>query len=76
MNLTVKAIRPSRKDSVLAEAVIELEDDRHTITIDDLRILRNKQGGFWVAMPAYAVPLIGGRGYEYRPTIVLSRNLH
>jgi len=76
MNVTVKGIRRSRKDSVLAEAVIELGDGQHSITIDDLRILRNKQGSLWVAMPTYAIPIIGGRGYEYRPTIGLSRCLH
>jgi DNA-binding cell septation regulator SpoVG len=76
MNVTVKGIRPSRKESVLAEAVIELGDGQHSITVDDLRILRNKQGSLWVAMPSYAVPLIGGHGYQYRPTIALSRDLH
>ncbi len=75
MNVTVKSIRPSRKDSVLAEAVIELADGEHSVNVDDLRILRNKQGGLWVAMPSYALPLTGGRGYEYRPTVALSRSL-
>jgi hypothetical protein len=75
MKVIVKSFRPSRKDSVLAEAVIELADGEHNATVDGLRILRNKQGAFWVAMPSYAVPLAGGHGYEYRPTVSLSRKL-
>ena len=75
MKITVKSFRPSRKDSVLAEAIVELADGEHNATVDGLRILRNKQGALWVAMPSYAVPLPGGHGYEYRPTVALSRNL-
>lgn len=75
MDVTIKTIRHSRKDSVLAEAVIELAAGEHSVIIDGLRVLRNKQGAVWVAMPSYAVPLADGHGYEYRPTVVLSTNL-
>ena len=75
MKIRVDTIRPSRKESALAEAVIEISDGSDNITVDDLRILRNKQGALWIAMPSHALPITGGRGYEYRPTVTLSRNL-
>lgn len=75
MQVTVRGITQSHKESVLASAAIELSDGNGaTVLIEDLRVLRNKQGSLWVAMPSYSVPL-GGKGYEYRPTVILSRAL-
>ena len=81
MELNVREIRPSRRDNVLAEVTVEIEIVEpgvvETITIDDIRVLQNRHGEFWVAMPSFSVPLssAGIRRYEYRPTVVLSRSL-
>src|SRR6516164_3504124 len=76
MKIRVNTIRHSRKDSALAEAVIEISDGSDDlITVHDLHILRDKQGALWVAMPSYRVPLTGRHGYEYRDTVALSHSL-
>lgn len=78
MELRVKGLQPGRKSSILAHATIELTDgDGDSITIDDLRLLRNRQGQLWVAMPSYSVqePSAAGRSFTYIPTVVLSREL-
>jgi hypothetical protein len=75
MNITVKQVRQSRKENVLAEAVIEIADGAESISIDNTRILRNKQGSLWLAMPSYSIPLPGGKGFEYLPVVTLSREL-
>jgi DNA-binding cell septation regulator SpoVG len=73
MHVNVKQIRQSRKENVVAEAVLEIADGAESITIDNARILRNKQGNLWLAMPSYSVP--SGKGYEYLPVLTLSREL-
>jgi hypothetical protein len=87
MQINVREIRPSRKDNVLAEVAVEIstgiddiataDDVVDTIAIDDIRVLQNRHGEFWVAMPSFSVPLssAGVRRYEYRPTVTLSRSL-
>jgi hypothetical protein len=86
MQINVREIRPSRKDNVLAEVAVEIsagigeiltaDDVVDSITIDDIRVLQNRRGDFWVAMPSFGVPLSAGvRRYEYRPTVILSRRL-
>ena len=75
MQVTVRSVTQSPKESVLASAAVELSDGNGvSIQVEDLRVLRNKQGSLWVAMPSYSIPL-GGKGYEYRPTVILSRVL-
>ena len=74
MTINVKTIRQSRRENVLAEAVLEIADGAESvITIDNARVLRNKQGNLWLAMPSYSVP--SGKGYEYLPVVTLSREL-
>jgi hypothetical protein len=75
MNVAIKLVRQSRRENVLAEAVIEIADGPEFITIDNSRILKNKQGNLWLAMPSYSTPLPGGKGYEYLPVVVLTREL-
>jgi DNA-binding cell septation regulator SpoVG len=75
MNIKVLGFSPSLKPSVLATARIELTVEGESITIDDARVLRNKQGQLWLAMPSYSVPMNGGRGYDYLPAVILSTAL-
>lgn len=67
----------SNKPAVLASARIELavEGTGDTIIIDDARVLRNKHGQLWLAMPSYSVPTSNGRSYDYLPAVILSTKL-
>jgi hypothetical protein len=66
----------SPKPAVLVTVRIELSTESgDSITIDDARVLRNRHGQLWLAMPAYAIPTNGGRSYEYQPSIILSTSL-
>jgi DNA-binding cell septation regulator SpoVG len=77
MKVTVLSISRSNKPAVLASVRIELaiESAGDTIIIDDARVLRNKHGQLWLAMPSYSVPATGGRGYDYLPAVILSTAL-
>jgi hypothetical protein len=74
MQVKVLAFSRSSKPAVLASVRIELaiEGTGETIIIDDARVLRNKHGQLWLAMPSYSVPANGGRSYEYLPAVILS----
>ncbi len=73
MQIRVLSITPPRKSSTLAMASVEITLEGHTVTISDLRILKNNQGQTWVALPSYSVQQ--GKGYEYRDTVALDRAL-
>lgn len=74
MNVNVKSIQPSTKPHRLADAAVELTDsDGDSLVISDLRILENRQGQTWVAMPSRSVG--DGRAFRYVPLIELSRQL-
>jgi len=75
MQIKVLSFSQSPKPSVLATARIELNVEGDSITIDDARVLRNKHGQLWLAMPSYSVPMTGGRGYDYLPAVILSTGL-
>jgi DNA-binding cell septation regulator SpoVG len=77
MQVKVLAFSRSPKPSVLASVRIELavEGSGDSIVIDDARVLRNKHGQLWLAMPSYSVPANGGRGYDYLPAVILSTAL-
>jgi hypothetical protein len=77
MQTKLIAFSRSSKPSVLASVRIELtvEGTDDTITIDDARVLRNRHGQLWLALPCYSVPANGGRGYDYMPAIILSTAL-
>ena len=75
MNVKVKLIQAATKPHRLADAIIELADsDGDSVLISDIRILQNKQGQIWVAMPARSVSE-GGRSYQYVPQIESNRQL-
>jgi len=77
--MQVKILSFSRrpKPAVLATVRFELtaEGSSDSIILDDARVLRNKQGQLWLAMPNYSFPMNGGRGYDYLPAIILSTGL-
>jgi hypothetical protein len=77
MQIRVLAFSRSVKPSVLASVRIELavEDTGDSITIDDARILKNRNGQLWLAMPSYSMQTVGGRGYDYLPALILSNAL-
>jgi hypothetical protein len=73
MKVTLLSISRSNKPAVLASVRIELAADTgESVIIDDARVLRNRHGQLWLAMPSYSVPANGGRGYDYLPAITLS----
>jgi DNA-binding cell septation regulator SpoVG len=75
MIVKVKSIQPSTKPHRLADASIELTDrDGDSIVVSDLRILQNRQGQTWVAMPTRSVS-DGARSFQYVPQIESSRQL-
>jgi DNA-binding cell septation regulator SpoVG len=74
MKVNVLEVTSARKQSALASARVELADaEGNAITIDDLRILRNRQSQLWVALPTYSVP--DGKSFRYEQTVILSREL-
>jgi hypothetical protein len=76
MQIRVLAFSRSSKSSVLASVRIELADNNgDSVIIDDARVLRNKHGQLWLAMPSYSVPANGGRGYDYLPALILGTAL-
>jgi|SRR5215469_14895101 len=76
MKVTVLNISRSNKPAVLASVRIELAvEGGDSVIIDDARVLRNRHGQLWLAMPSYSVPANGGRGYDYKPAIILSTAL-
>lgn len=75
MNVKVKQIQRSIKPHRLADVSIELADcDGDSLVVSDLRILQNRQGQVWVAMPSRSVS-DGGRSFQYVPLIEPSRQL-
>ncbi len=72
--VTVLAIIPPRKPSCLAEASVRIAlDDGESVVVNDLRIIRNRAGVVWVALPTFSVK--EGNGYRYEPTVELGRAL-
>ena len=75
MTVKAKLIQPANKPHRLADASVELTDrDGDSLVISDIRILQNRQGQSWVAMPSRSVSE-GGRSFQYVPQIELSRQL-
>jgi hypothetical protein len=75
LKVTVKSIGPSHRQNVLAAATVEFADsDGCSVTIADVRVLQNKLGQRWVALPAFAVPK-SGRDFQYQATVELSQAL-
>jgi DNA-binding cell septation regulator SpoVG len=75
MNVKVKSIEASTKLHRLADAIVELADSEgDSLVISDIRILQNRQGQIWVAMPSRSVT-DGGRSFQYIPQVELNRRL-
>jgi DNA-binding cell septation regulator SpoVG len=75
MNVKVKSIEASTKLHRLADAIVELADsDGDSLIISDIRIIQNRQGQIWVAMPSRSVT-DGGRSFQYIPQVELNRRL-
>ena len=75
MNIKVNQIQRSARSHRLADATVELFDEAgDSVIISDIRILQNKQGQTWVAMPSRSVSE-GGRSYQYVPLVESSRRL-
>lgn len=76
MQIKVISFNRSPKPTVLASVRLELAaDNGESVTVDDARVLRNKHGQLWLAMPSYSVPAAGGRSYDYLPAVILSTKL-
>jgi DNA-binding cell septation regulator SpoVG len=74
MKVNLLEVSSPRKQSALASVKVELADaEGNVVTIDDLRVLRNRQGQLWVAMPTYSLP--DGKSFRYEQTVMLSREL-
>lgn len=72
--MKVLEVSSPRKQSALACVKVELADaEGNVVTIDDLRILRNRQSQLWVALPTYSVP--DGKSFRHEQTVLLSREL-
>lgn len=75
MLVKVLSFSRSSRPAVLASVRLELAADTgDSIIIDDARVLRNKHGQLWLAMPSYSVPSSNER-YDYLPAVVLSTRL-
>jgi hypothetical protein len=76
MEIKVLGFRPTNKPAVLASVRIELVTETgDAITIDDARVLRNRNQQLWLAMPAYSTPTTSRSGYDYLPAVLLSTGL-
>jgi DNA-binding cell septation regulator SpoVG len=76
MNVKVTSIQPATKPHRLADAAVELSDGNgDSLVISDIRILQNKQGQTWVAMPSRSVSE-GGRSFQYVPQIETNKQLN
>ena len=74
MNVKVLSISHSNKSHVLASVKFELsDDDGDSLIVDDARVLRNRHGQVWLAMPTRSVQ--HEKTYEYLPQVVLSTKL-
>jgi DNA-binding cell septation regulator SpoVG len=75
MHIIVKSIQPATKLHRLADAIVELADcDGDSILISDIRVLQNRQGQVWVAMPSRSIS-DGGRAFQFVPQVELNRQL-
>ena len=61
---------PSRKTTALADLAVEIHTDLGIVTIEDCRILRNRNGAFWFSPPNYPLD-----ARKFVPTVRLSGEL-
>ncbi len=76
MQIKVLNFSSNSKPQVLASVRIELlfEGAGDSIIVDDARVLRNRHGQLWLAMPSYSIPA-NGKTYDYLPAVILSAKL-
>jgi len=74
LKVEVKSIGPSHRANVLAQAVAVLSDQDSSINVSDIRVLQNRQGQKWVALPSHAISK-GANDISYVPTVELSTSL-
>jgi DNA-binding cell septation regulator SpoVG len=75
MNVNIRTIQASVKPHRLADASVELTDsDGDSLVVSDIRVLENKQGQIWAAMPSRSVSG-SGRSFQYVPQIESNRQL-
>jgi hypothetical protein len=68
LNVKVKSIGPSHRQNEFVDS------DGCSITVADVRVLENKLGQRWVALPSFSVPK-GGRDFQFLPTVELPAEL-
>lgn len=65
----IPSLRPNLA-SVLASAIVSIETPAGPVTVNDCRILENKNGVVWFSLPTFSIPA-GARQFEYRQTLEL-----
>jgi hypothetical protein len=67
-------VYPAARSSQIASARVRLETNLGLIVIDDCRLLRNKSGVVWFALPSFSLPT-NGRAFEYHQTLEVPPDL-
>ena len=67
-------LKPSHRANVLASVSVSIETEFGIVRINDGRILKNKAGVLWFALPTFSVTV--GKSYEYLPAIEVPATLH
>lgn len=76
MNVQVVEVGQSARPNVFASVSVEVSNGAgDVVVIHDVRILKNKSGEFWAALPTYNKPTGDGKQFEFQPTVELSRDL-
>jgi DNA-binding cell septation regulator SpoVG len=75
MKVEVQNIEPSHRPNVRAHVSVVFSGDNFKIAINDVRVLQNRQGQFWVAMPTYSVQRNTG-DIGFVPTVELNSLLN
>jgi DNA-binding cell septation regulator SpoVG len=73
MFVKVKSIHSPCRSGVLAHATVEIEIAGQRITVSDLRVLQNRNGEYWVAMPSQKIQT--GTAINYQPIVEFSKDL-
>lgn len=74
MEVQVLNLSKSSRPGVLASVRLQISNGSESIVVDDCRVLRNRLGQAWLAMPSYSERLKSGR-FDYFPAVNLSAGL-
>jgi hypothetical protein len=70
-NISVVITPPFRSNPhIVATASVSITTEGGTLTINDGRVLLNRNGVLWFSLPTYSIP--NGRNYQYKSTVELS----